>query len=71
LPIDHKGDALQPRVRALRHRCSPLQQKFHTFLIYPPQRVEAAGGRYEGVDIRASTLRSGAWAATMEGATWF
>jgi len=47
-----------------------LQQKFHTFLIYPQksmserrrdidaeikQRVEAAGGRYEGVDIRAST----------------
>jgi hypothetical protein len=48
-----------------------LQQKFHTFLIYPQksmserrrdidaeikQRVEAAGGRYEGVDIRASLL---------------
>ena len=48
-----------------------LQQKFHVFLIYPQksmserrrdidaeikQRVEAAGGRYEGVDIRASLL---------------
>ena len=48
-----------------------LQQKFHTFLIFPQkslaerrrdidaeikQRVEAAGGRYEGVDIRASLL---------------
>lgn len=48
-----------------------LQQRFHTFLIFPQksmserrrdidaeikQRVEAAGGRYEGVDIRASLL---------------
>ncbi len=48
-----------------------LQQKFHTFLIFPQksmaerrrdidaeikQRVEAAGGRYEGVDIRASLV---------------
>ncbi len=48
-----------------------LQRKFHVFLIYPEksmserrrdidaeikQRVEAAGGRYEGVDIRASLL---------------
>ena len=48
-----------------------LQRKFHVFLIYPQksmaerrrdidaeikQRVEAAGGRYEGVDIRASLV---------------
>jgi hypothetical protein len=48
-----------------------LQEKFHTFLIFPQksmserkrdidaeikQRVEAAGGRYEGVDIRASLV---------------
>lgn len=48
-----------------------LQEKFHTFLIYPQksmeerrrdidaeirQRVLAAGGRYEGVDIRASLI---------------
>ncbi len=48
-----------------------LQQRFHTFLIFPrktlaerrrdvdaeiKQRVEAAGGRYEGVDIRASLM---------------
>jgi hypothetical protein len=48
-----------------------LREKFHTFLIFPQkslaerrrdidaeikQRVEAAGGRYEGVDIRASLL---------------
>ncbi len=48
-----------------------LQQKSHVFLIYPQksmserrrdidaeikQRVEAAGGRYEGVDIRASLV---------------
>ena len=48
-----------------------LQEKFHTFFIYPQksmaqrkqdidaetrQRVLAAGGRYEGVDIRASLI---------------
>jgi hypothetical protein len=48
-----------------------LQKRFHTFLIYPQKtvaerkqdidaeikkRVEAAGGRYEGVDVRASLI---------------
>ncbi len=48
-----------------------LQEKFHTFLIFPHKsmserrrdidaeikgRVEAAGGRYEGVDVRASLI---------------
>ena len=48
-----------------------LQEKFHTFLIFPQKsmaqrrgdidaeikgRVEAAGGRYEGVDVRASLV---------------
>ena len=63
----HPGDTHVDAARIF----AELQEKFHTFLIFPQksmterrrdidaeikQRVEAAGGRYEGVDIRASLV---------------
>lgn len=65
--LEHKIDAPIPSKQIF----DELQRKFHTFLIFPKktmaerkqdidaeikQRVEAAGGLYAGVDIRASLL---------------